>query len=81
MVGASDPVRGIIVKAFIVLEPGYSGSDALADEIKNFVKEKIEMYKYPREIQFITKHEMPRNITGKIQRFALRDREKEKSKK
>jgi acyl-coenzyme A synthetase/AMP-(fatty) acid ligase len=81
VVDASDPVRGTIVKAFIVLKPGYSGSDALADEIKNFVKEKIEMYKYPREIEFITQKEMPRGITGKIQRFALRDREKEKSKK
>ena len=79
VVGAPDTLRGSIVKAFIVLKPGYDGSATLAEEIKTFVKEKIEMYKYPREVEFITEQEMPRTITGKIRRFALRDREKEKS--
>ncbi len=64
------------IAPFIVLKPGYDGSAALAEEIKTFVKEKIEMYKYPREVEFISEHEMPRTITGKIQRFGLRDREK-----
>jgi acyl-coenzyme A synthetase/AMP-(fatty) acid ligase len=56
------------------LKPGYMGSADLAEEIKNFVKDNIEMYKYPREVEFITEQEIPRTITGKIQRFALRDK-------
>ena len=49
----------------------------MAEEIQSFVKEKIEVYKYPRKIEFITDENMPRTITGKIRRFALRDKENE----
>jgi len=79
VVSSPDPVRGTVVKAFIVLKPGYDASDALTKEIQDFVKEKIEVYKYPRKIEFITEDEVPRTITGKIRRFALRDREKAKA--
>jgi 2-aminobenzoate-CoA ligase len=80
VVGVPDPLRGSVVKAFVVLKPGHDTSTALAKEIKVFVKKKIAMYKYPREIEFITEDEMPRTITGKIRRFVLRDKENEKSK-
>ena len=48
-----------------------SGSDALADELKQFVKDRLAPYKYPRWIDFAD--ELPKTATGKIQRFKLRD--------
>jgi len=78
VVPSPDPVRGNIVKAFVVLKEGYNPSGALAEELKNFVKEKIEAYKYPREIEFVDGRSLARTSTGKIQRFILREKEKEK---
>lgn len=46
--------------------------------MKNLVKEKIEAYKYPREIEFVDGRTLARTSTGKIQRFVLREKEKEK---
>lgn len=80
VVPSPDPVRGNIVKAFVVLKEGYKPSEALAEELKNFVKEKIEAYKYPREIEFVDGRSLARTSTGKIQRFVLRDKEKGKAK-
>jgi len=80
VVPSPDPVRGNIVKAFVVLKEGYKPSDTLAEELKNFVKERIEVYKYPREIDFVDGRSLARTSTGKIQRFVLRDKEKEKGK-
>lgn len=78
VVPSPDPVRGNIVKAFVVLKAGYKPSEALAEEMKNLVKEKIEAYKYPREIEFVDGRTLARTSTGKIQRFVLREKEKEK---
>lgn len=78
VVPSPDPMRGNIVKAFVVLKDGFETSDQLAEEIKNFVKEKIEVYKYPRKIEFVKKEFLPRTVTGKIQRFILRAKETEK---
>ena len=58
VVGSPDEVRGTVVKAFIVLAPGYEPSDELAKDIQNFVKQDTAPYKYPRKIQFMT--ELPR---------------------
>lgn len=80
VVASPDPVRGNKVKAFILLKSGYNASDALAEEIQNFVKTKIAAYKYPREIEFITEKDTPRTVTGKIKRLELRDREIAKAK-
>ncbi len=80
VVPSPDPVRGNIVKAFVVLKEGYQPLEALAEELKNFVKEKIEAYKYPREIEFVDGRSLARTSTGKIQRFVLRDKEKGKAK-
>lgn len=61
-------------QAFIVLKEGYQAGEELEKELKDFVKEKIAHYKYPRWVQFVS--ELPKGPTGKIQRFKLRDLEK-----
>jgi 2-aminobenzoate-CoA ligase len=76
VVPSPDPIRGNIVKAYVVLKKGVKASETLADELKNFVKQRIEPYKYPREIVFADGKSLPRTVTGKIQRFLLRKEEK-----
>ena len=70
VVGAPDPERGIIIKAFVVLSPGYVGDAALIHELQEFVKQSIAPYKYPRVIEFCDA--LPRAGTGKVQRYRLR---------
>lgn len=70
VVGAPDDERGQVVKAFVVLKPGYDASDVLVKTLQSFVKETIAPYKYPRAIEFVDT--LPRTETGKLQRFALR---------
>jgi 2-aminobenzoate-CoA ligase len=70
VVGRIDPDRGQVVVAHVVLRAGQVGSDALAHELQEFVKEQIAPYKYPRAILF--KEQLPRTETGKLQRFKLR---------
>ena len=57
-------------KAFVVLKPDISATDHLQDELKEFVKHSIEVWKYPRWIEFT--EGLPKTATGKIQRFKLR---------
>ena len=71
VVGASDPEGLIKPKAWVVLNDGSSGSDALTDELKAHVKDKLAPFKYPRWVEFVA--ELPKTATGKIQRFKLRD--------
>jgi acetyl-CoA synthetase len=71
VIGKPDVVRTEIVKAFIVLKPGFEGSDALAAEVREFVKTRLSAHEYPREVSFI--REMPMTTTGKIIRRLLRD--------
>jgi acyl-coenzyme A synthetase/AMP-(fatty) acid ligase len=71
VVAKPDDIRGNIVKAFIVLAPGYEGSDALTTEIQDHVKAITAPYKYPRKIAYMT--ELPKTISGKIRRVDLRD--------
>jgi 2-aminobenzoate-CoA ligase len=78
VVASPDEVRGSIVKAFVVLKPGYEPSDELRSELQEFVKQKIEPYKYPREIEFWRAEDLPRTSTGKIERYKLRMMEEEK---
>lgn len=73
VVASPDPVRGEIVKAFVILAPGYEPSDRLAAEIQAFVQKQTAPYKYPREIEFVP--ELPKTISGKIRRVELRERE------
>ncbi|HCI80127.1 MAG TPA: 2-aminobenzoate-CoA ligase, partial [Ktedonobacter sp.] len=73
VIGAPHPERGIIIKAFVVLKPGYVGNDEMAHTLQDFVKQHIAPYKYPREIEFCDA--LPRAGTGKIQRYRLRQQE------
>jgi acetyl-CoA synthetase len=72
VVGKPDPVRTEIVKAFIVLKSGQAPSDALAADIKDFVKTRLSAHEYPREVAFI--EQMPMTTTGKVIRRLLRER-------
>jgi 2-aminobenzoate-CoA ligase len=74
VIGAPDEERGHIVKAFIVLRPGHTASDALVKELQDFVKARIAPYKYPRAIEFADV--LPRTNTGKLQRYRLREASK-----
>lgn len=70
VVGVPDETRGQLVKAFIVLASGHSGSDSLAAEIQEFCKNQTAPYKYPRDVEFVTS--LPKTISGKIRRVELR---------
>lgn len=73
VVGVPDVERGHIVKAFLVLRPGNEGGPELIKELQDYVKSQIAPYKYPRQIEFVDA--LPRTLTGKLQRFRLRERE------
>jgi acetyl-CoA synthetase len=70
VVGKPDPLRGQIVKAFVVLKPGEAERAGLADEIVATVRKLVGAHQYPREIDFVA--DLPKTTTGKIQRFKLR---------
>ncbi|MBD5145742.1 MAG: AMP-binding protein [Ruminococcus sp.] len=71
--GAKDPIRGQVVKATIVLTKDYKdkGNDALVKELQDHVKKNTAPYKYPRIVEFVD--ELPKTISGKIRRVAIRD--------
>jgi acetyl-CoA synthetase len=71
-VAAPDERRGFVVKAFVVLAAGHEPSDALAGEIKAFVRDHHSAYAYPRLIEFVD--DLPKTLTGKIRRIDLRQR-------
>ena len=71
-----DERRGNVVKAFVVLGAGHEESDALAEEIKAFVRDHLSAYAYPRLIEFVP--DLPNTLTGKIRRIELRRRDAEK---
>ena len=70
VVGKEDSEGLVKPQAFVVLKDPARAGDALAEELKGFVKDKIAPYKYPRWIEFVA--ELPKTATGKIQRFKLR---------
>ena len=70
VVGAEDEQTLIKPKAFVVTRSGVQASDALADALKQHVKDRLAPFKYPRWIEFVP--ELPKTATGKIQRFKLR---------
>jgi acyl-coenzyme A synthetase/AMP-(fatty) acid ligase len=73
-VESPDPVRGLVVKAFVVLRPEFTASEGLASQIQEHVKQTIAPYKYPRKIEFVAT--LPKTPSGKIRRRELRDRER-----
>lgn len=72
VVGAPDPkgIRGIVVKAFVVLSKRYKPSENLTKELQEHVKKTTAPYKYPRVIEYVG--ELPKTISGKILRRELR---------
>jgi len=76
-VGKPDPVRNEVVKAFVVLRPGFAPSDALAAEIKEFVRTRVSAAEYPREVDFVG--EIPLTTTGKVIRRTLREQAREEA--
>lgn len=71
--GVPDPVRGMVVKATVVLKNGYSPSDELIKELQEYTKKETAPYKYPRIVDFVA--ELPKTINGKIRRVAIRDQD------
>ncbi len=69
-VGQPDEIRGEIIKSYIVLREGFEASDALADEIRQRVRERLSTHAFPRVIEFVDT--LPKTPSGKIQRFKLR---------
>jgi len=74
VVGKGDPMRGTIVKAFVILAPGRQASEQLKVELQEHVKKVTAPYKYPREVEFV--EELPKTISGKIRRVELRQRKR-----
>jgi 2-aminobenzoate-CoA ligase len=70
VVAKPDTERGSVVCAFVVLREGVTGDAAKAKEIQDHVKRILAPYKYPREVRFC--EALPRNTSGKLQRFVLR---------
>ena len=71
VVGQADADRLIKPKAYIIARDGAATGDQMADELKQFVKDRLAPYKYPRWIEFVDA--LPKTATGKIQRFKLRN--------
>ena len=76
--GVPDPIRGMIVKATVVLAPEYKAKagDDRSSEVQNHVKHETAPYKYPRLIEFV--NELPKTISGKIRRVEIREKDNQK---
>jgi len=72
-----DAERGALVKAYVVLAPGFTGDAALVDQLQQHVRGRLAPYEYPKEIEFIDA--LPMTTTGKVQRRVLRLREEERA--
>ena len=71
-VGKPDAQRTEIVKAYVVLNDGWDGSEALAAELAAHVRDRLAAHEYPREVEFVA--ELPMTTTGKIIRRQMRER-------
>jgi acetyl-CoA synthetase len=74
VIGAPDPVRGLVVKAVIILKQAQT--DGLEKDIQDHVRARLARHEYPRQIEFVT--ELPKTPAGKVNRKILRDREARK---
>jgi acetyl-CoA synthetase len=72
VVGKPDPQRGEIIKAFVVLKPGFEASDQLAKELISFTRNRYSRAAYPREVEFLSA--LPKTESGKILHRELRKR-------
>lgn len=69
-IGVPDEIRGHVIKSYVVLKDGLTGSEALAKDIQNLVHERLSAHAYPRIVEFIDA--LPKTPSGKVQRFMLR---------
>ncbi len=76
VVASPDPMRGTIIKAYVVLREKTKASENLVSDIQEHTKTVAAPYKYPREIEFVA--ELPKTQSGKIRRKDLRELEKQK---
>jgi acetyl-CoA synthetase len=76
VIGKPDAERTHVVKAFVVLAAGYTGSPDLEAELREHVRGRLAPYEYPKEIEFVDS--LPMTTTGKVQRRVLRLREEER---
>jgi len=74
---APDPIRGLVVKATVVLAKGYTPGDELTKELQNHVKHTTAPYKYPRIVEYVD--ELPKTIGGKIKRAQIRNTDAEQA--
>ncbi|GCC36709.1 hypothetical protein chiPu_0015207 [Chiloscyllium punctatum] len=79
VVGSPDPIRGEVVKAFVVQNAAYTlaDPDKLIKELQDHVKKVTAPYKYPRKIEFVDS--LPKTISGKVKRNLLREKERGQS--
>ncbi len=73
VIGKPDPVRGEIIKAFVVLKKGVEGTEKLKEELQEHVKKHLAGHAYPREVAFVDK--LPKTRSGKIMRRVLKAKE------
>ena len=73
VVSSPDETRGEVVKAFVIIAPGFAPSDELVKELQDHVKKVTAPYKYPRKIEFV--EALPKTVSGKIRRIELRNAE------
>lgn len=71
VIGVPDDTRGKLIKAYIETTTGYSGSEALREELQEFVKDNLAKHEYPREVEFVD--EMPIGPNGDVLRRELRE--------
>lgn len=78
--GVPDDIRGMVVKATVVLGKDWKGKEGpeLIKELQNHVKHETAPYKYPRIIEFVD--ELPKTISGKIRRVEIRDKDRKNKK-
>jgi medium-chain acyl-CoA synthetase len=73
VVSSPDETRGEVVKAFVILAPGFEASGELMKELQDHVKSVTAPYKYPRKLEFVDS--LPKTVSGKIRRIELREQE------
>jgi acyl-coenzyme A synthetase/AMP-(fatty) acid ligase len=70
VIGSQDADGLIKPKAYVLLKSEFKASGELQTELQSYVKSRLAPYKYPRWVEFV--EELPKTVTGKIQRFRLR---------